>query len=181
MVSQLLNSCPSGFSTPKYYRMATTGMAEISWRTERAEHSLLAWAFVISLALHLGVYGTYEAGKRFGWWQNWHWPAWLQSAKTLADLLKKKDTQAQPKPQPEVSLVFVDVSPAQATPEPPKESKYYSDKNSRAANPDPETDTTAPKIEGKQTEMVKTEDVPRSKAFPLQPAIPAKPAEELQE
>ena len=159
-------------------------MAEISWRTEEAEHKLLAWAFTISLALHLAVYGSYEAGKKFGWWDNVHLPAWMHSAKMLADLLKKKDAvKPEPKPQPEVALVFVDVSPAQATPEAPKESKYYSDKNSQAANPEPapQIDTATPKIDGKQSDMVKTEDIPRNKTFPLQPALPATPAQEPQE
>jgi hypothetical protein len=35
-----------------------------------------------------------------------------------------------------------------------------------------------PKIEGKQTQVVKAEDVPRTKAFPLQPAVPAEPLSE---
>ena len=162
--------------------MADTGVAEISWRTERAEHSLLAWAFIISLALHLTVYGTYEAGKKFGWWNHVHLPAWVRSSKMLAHLIKKPDpAKQQPKPEPEVSLVFVDVSPTVATPEAPKESKYYSDKNSQAANPEPDADKNAPRIEGKQTQMVKTEDIQRSKAFPLQPTVPATPAPEAQE
>jgi outer membrane biosynthesis protein TonB len=164
--------------------MANTGMAEISWRSEQAEHKLLAWAFAISLALHLAVYGSYEAGRRFGWWSNLHLPAWMHSAKMLAELVKKKEAaKPEPQPQPEVALVFVDVNPAQSTPEPPKESKYYSDKNSQAANPEPapQVDTPTPKIDGKQTEMIKTEDIQRSKTFPLQPALPAKPAEQAQE
>lgn len=159
-------------------------MRELSWRDDQAEFRLLAWAFTISLALHLGVYGTFEAGKKLGWWSNLHLPAWMHSAKMLADLVRKKEAaKPEPKPPPEVSLVFVDVSPAQATPEPPKESKYYSDKNSRAANPepDPQIDTVTPKIDGKQTEMIKTEDIARNKSFPLQPALPAKPAEQAQE
>jgi outer membrane biosynthesis protein TonB len=42
-------------------------------------------------------------------------------------------------------------------------------------------DTATPKIDGKQTQVVKTEDVPRARAFPLQPALPAPPAKEPQE
>src|SRR5262245_5018966 len=139
--------------------MADTGVAEISWRAERAEHSLLAWAFVLSLALHLTVYGTYEVGKKLGWWDNMHLPAWVRSSKMLNHLIKKPDpAKQQPKTEPEVSLVFVDVNPAVATPEPPKETKYYSDKSSKAANPEPDADKDAPRIDGKQTQMLKTED-----------------------
>jgi hypothetical protein len=74
--------------------------------------------------------------------------------------------------------VFVDVNPARASAEQPKEAKYYSDKNSIAANPDADKDTGIPKITGTQTQVVKTEDVPRTKAFPLQPAPRVEPAEE---
>ena len=68
--------------------------------------------------------------------------------------------------------MFVNVSPAQATAEPPKDAKFYSDKNSRAANPDADKITDIPKIDGKQTEFVKTEDIPRKKFTPLQPSPP---------
>jgi outer membrane biosynthesis protein TonB len=76
--------------------------------------------------------------------------------------------------------MFVNVSPAQATPEPPKDAKYYSDKNSRAANPSADKITETPKIDGKHPELVKTEDVPRSKFTPLQPTAPPQPPKETQ-
>jgi outer membrane biosynthesis protein TonB len=79
--------------------------------------------------------------------------------------------------------MFLDVSPAQAVAEAPKDAKFYSDKNSRAANPDVSLDTTVPKLDGKQTQVVRTEDIPREKFVPLQPSppaprAPAKPPEE---
>ncbi len=152
---------------------------ESSFRLERAESSRLAWAFGISLALHLLVMGTFETGRRLGWWQADHWPAWLRSAARLAEVLKKPPTEV-PRQQ-EVPLMFVDVSPAQAVVEPPKDAKYYSDKNSKAANPDADKDTETPRINGKQTEIVKTEDVPREKFMPLQPSRPAEPTPKAQE
>jgi hypothetical protein len=77
--------------------------------------------------------------------------------------------------------MFVDVSPSVAAPEPPKQTPYYSDKNSVAANPDADKDSDVPKITGQQKEVVRTEDVPRTKAFPLQPTpAPATPAREEQ-
>src|SRR5438093_903236 len=115
--------------------MAVAGMPYWSPRIARVESSRLAWAFVISLTLHLLAGGGYYAGKKFGWWQSLHWPAWARSAKMLTEILKKKE-ELPPPPASEIPLVFVDVSPAQATVEPPKEAKYYSDKNSRAANPE---------------------------------------------
>ena len=130
--------------------------------------------------MHVAVFGGYQTGKEYGWWQNWHWPAWVRSARLLTELMKKKENPPQPRVV-EVPLMFVDVSPAQATVEPPKTAKYYSDKNSVAANPEPVKDTDTPKITGKQTQVVRTEDVPRTKAFPLQPALPAQPAKVVQE
>jgi len=161
--------------------MASAQMPQLSGRAQRNELSRLAWAFIFSIALHTTVYTAYVGGKKIGLWEHLHLPHWLQSMKMLTELLQKKEGTKQPPPPAELPLVFVDVSPAQAVTEPPKESKFYSDKNSRAANPEPSADTTVPKIEGKQTDMVKTEDVPRSKAFPLQPAKPAEKAPEQQE
>jgi outer membrane biosynthesis protein TonB len=78
-------------------------------------------------------------------------------------------------------LMFVNVSPAQAVAEPPKDAKFYSDKNSRAANPEPDDLTEVPKIDGKQTEVVKTEDISRQKFTPLQPSPPPpQPPQEAQ-
>ncbi len=72
--------------------------------------------------------------------------------------------------------MFVNVNPAVATAEAPKDATFYSDKNSKAANPEADKETNVPKITGKQTDVVKTEDVPRQKEFvPLQPARPPQP------
>jgi outer membrane biosynthesis protein TonB len=68
----------------------------------------------------------------------------------------------------------VDVSDASA--EPPKEAKYYSDKNSRAANPESDKDSNLPKLTGTQKEVPKTQDVPRPVKAP--PAPPAQPQKE---
>jgi outer membrane biosynthesis protein TonB len=74
-------------------------------------------------------------------------------------------------------LVFVDVSASQAVPEPPKDAKYYSDKNSIAANKTADKVTDVPKIDGSQTRVVKNADVPVEKFVPLQPSPPS-PAKE---
>src|SRR6516165_7038255 len=148
--------------------MAVATVPHVLSRESRAESSRLAWAFVISIMLHLAVGGCYYAGKKFGWWQNVHWPAWLQSAKMLTEVLKKKE-EAQPPVNQELPLMFVDVNPAAAVVEPPKNAKYYSDKNSKAANPEATLDTNVPKVDGKQTHVVATETVPKEKFLPLQP------------
>jgi hypothetical protein len=149
-------------------------------RPEQAEISRLSWAFAISLAFHLLVFGGYYTGNKHHVWQNLHWPTWLQPPKMLTELIKKQT----PQPlllQRDVPLVFVNVSPAQASVEPPKDAKYYSDKNSRAANPEADKITNTPKINGKQTEIVKTEDISREKFTPLQPSRAAPQPQEAQQ
>jgi outer membrane biosynthesis protein TonB len=157
--------------------MAIARMSRGSIRTEQAEVSRLAWAFAISLAFHLLVYGSYHTGKKYHLWQNLHLPAWVHAPKFLTELLKPK-LSPPPLRRQDVPLMFVNVSPAQATPEPPKDAKYYSDKNSRAANPDADKITDTPKIDGKHPELVKTEDVPRVKFTPLAPSPPPEPPKE---
>ena len=158
-------------------------MPESSLRWERAESTRLAWAFVVSLACHLLAYGGYEAGRRLHIWQRVQWPAWMVAPRMLTELFIKPQTAREreqlEKQRQEQSphLMFVDVSPAQATPEPPKKADYYSARNSVAANPDATIQSLIPKIDGKQTEVPKTEDVPREKAFPLRPSPPAAPVQ----
>jgi hypothetical protein len=153
-------------------------MLRWSGRSEQAEVSRLAWAFAISLAFHLLVYGGYHTGQKYHVWQRFHLPAWVHAPKILTDLIKKQPPPPLQRQDP--PLMFVNVSPAQATAEAPKTAKYYSDKNSRAANPEADKITETPKITGKQTEIVKTEDIPREKFTPLQPSRLSQPPKEVQ-
>jgi len=130
--------------------MANAGMQNWSLRLERAETSRLAWAFALSLLLHLLIFGTYQAGKKMDLWQRLHWPTWLQSPRMLTEILKQKEAVALQPPPTQVPLMFVDVSPAQAVAEPPKNPKGYSDRNSVAANPEATKITDMPKIDGKR-------------------------------
>jgi outer membrane biosynthesis protein TonB len=163
--------------------MSVASISPGSLRQERVESTRLAWAFVISLVLHLLFFGGYETGRKFHWWENAHWPAWLSPLKKLADALKKKDPlqAAQPSQPKEPPLLFVDVNPVNASPEPPKNATHYSSFNSLAANPGIDKDSNLPKIDGAQTHEVKTEDVPRTQPVPLQPAPVAPPVEKPQE
>jgi hypothetical protein len=174
-------------------------MPEPSLRWERAESTRLAWAFVLSVALHLLALSGYEAGRRLHLWQRVQWPAWMVAPRMLSQLFIKPPTARQREQlekrrqeqerREQMPLVFVDVSPDQATPEPPEKANYYSSKHSLAANPEATIRSTIPKIDGTQTLMPKTEDVPRQKpAFPLlpaprpapsPPAAPAQPKPEL--
>jgi len=124
--------------------------------------------------------GTYYEGNKLGWWRKIHLPAWLQKARMLTEVLKKKE-DIKPLPSPEIPLMFIDVSPAQVAVEPPKDAKYYSDKNSRAANVEPNKEADVPNITGKQMQVPATVDVPKEKFLPLQPTPPAPPAPQRQE
>ena len=69
-------------------------------------------------------------------------------------------------------MMFVDVSALQSVTEVPKETKFYSDKNAVAANPELNLDANLPKLDGKQEQVVKTEDAPRKKFDQLMPDLP---------
>ncbi len=141
---------------------------EDSLRVGRLEMRRLAWALALSLALHLSGFGTYELGRHSSLWQKFHLPAWLQKVMLV---MAPKEPKTPP-PDLEPPLMFVDVNPQVAVAQAPKNAKFYSDKNSQAANPDADKDTGIPKITGKQTDIVKAEDVSRSPFDKLQPAVP---------
>jgi hypothetical protein len=150
---------------------------EGSLRLDRLEISRLLWALAISLAIHLLCYGTYELGRVTGLWQRLNLPVWLHKTTPLARTAK----ESKPPVLRDVPLVFVDVNPQLATPDAPKDAKYYSDKNSKATNPDADKETDVPKITGHQEEVTKTEDVKRSQFDKLQPAFPVAKQERPQE
>ena len=151
--------------------MTPSRVHEGSLRLDQVELSRLAWAFGISLAIHLLCFGTYELGKKLNVWQAMHLPAWLQRARILASAPREK---AKPPVPQEAPLVFIDVNPEAATAVAPKNARFYSNKNSEAANPNADKDTDIPQITGNQTEMAKTEDVHRSQFDKLQPAFSAR-------
>src|SRR5258708_7617069 len=136
-----------------------------SLRPSRHEMSRLTVALLISLCLHLGTWAGYQAGKKFGWWEHFHLPAWLHRHNQPVEGGKKGQ-----EPPP---LVFVDVT--HADPEPPKKTPNYSNKNSQAANPDATVDTGQPKLDGKQKNVPKTEATPLVQK--LQPTPPPSPPE----
>src|SRR5687767_4781206 len=146
-------------------------------RTLMVRHPL-ASAFAISLVLHLCFFGVWKTGQHLGWWQ--HQATWLLNwhKKKLArqrPFLKIPDVASAR--QPEVRLTFVEVDPSSAVAEPPKDARFYATKNTKATNPDEALMPDIPKIEGTQNKMIRLEDVPKPKPFPLQPAIEPVPAE----
>jgi len=147
-----------------------------SIRYTRAESRRVTWALVVSLLVHLLGWGGYELGKREDWWRLTRWPTWTQR---LVQKMEPPPPALHP-PPPEMALSFVNVS--QPSPDAPKQARYYSDKNSRAANRKQLREENQPDIEGHQSDAPMTEDVTRPVLTKNQPAPKpvAKPSQELQ-
>ena len=148
-----------------------------SLRFGRLETRRLIIALVLSLLVHLIGWGGYEYGKKTGFWDRLHalLVRYMPPPKHNPALEAKKKEQEQQQP-----TIFVEVS--QPDEAPTKETIYYSSQNSRAANPEASKDVNQPKIDGKQEEIVKTEDVPKvSKLHPSPTQPPSPPTQKKEE
>ncbi|HSY73890.1 MAG TPA: hypothetical protein VK810_00325 [Dongiaceae bacterium] len=139
--------------------MAGIGKKFDSLRLNRLETERLALVLALSLAVHLLAWGGYEIGREFNFWQRLNY--FHRATKMIPP----------PAQIAEEPLTFVNVD--QPSTEAPQNAKYYSDKNSRAANPDPNLDADIPQINGRQADVPKTEDAPRKQFSELQPSPPA--------
>jgi hypothetical protein len=138
------------------------------WRDLMNRQPLVA-AFCISLMIHATLFGTWRLGKHLHWWD--HQATWLLNlTKKRVVKVSAKQLQALQQRQREIQLTFIEVDPASATPEPPKDAKFYGVANAKAANPDVTVETEKPKADGNRTEIPRTETVLRPQ--PLQPSIP---------
>jgi len=147
--------------------MAETANRLESLQFNRRETGRLGLALALSLVAHLLVWGTYEAAREFDVWRWLPRLAWLQPAPKLP-----------PVQTPEQPLEFVMVE--HPSTEAPDKAIYYGAQNSRAANPDASRDINVPKLNGTQTEVPKTETVPKPDFNKLQPApkpMDSKPAQ----
>ena len=124
-------------------------------------------ALALSLALHLLLFGTLELTR----YLRLQLPEWLKS---VLDLSRQASQEKKPAADQEPpTLTFVEVDPAQATPEPPKDTKNYSAFNSLAANPDVSLEGDKPKLDGTQDKVPKVEDALRP--TPPEPLTELKP------
>ncbi|HEY0551247.1 MAG TPA: hypothetical protein VGF13_16705 [Verrucomicrobiae bacterium] len=141
---------------------------QTNWRQESA-NTRMAVALAISLVVHALIYTGWQVAPQAA--------AFLKNLgaailpRKLVALPPKPKMEEPPPPKREVAMTFVEVDPAHATPEPPKETKNYSTANSIAANPIPK-EAEVPKIEGSQTHVVRTMDVPKPQPKPLEPKPP---------
>jgi hypothetical protein len=168
----LKESCRTSFPAANLQGMAGIGKNFDSLRLNRFENERLILALLISLALHLAGFGGYELDRYFGWSQRLHW--WHHAAKVKTELLPPLAQNSEPQ-------IFVEVNPDQAATEAPQNAKYYSSKNSRAANPDADRDADTPKLSGKQTDVPMTEDVSHPQFSKSQSDVNPQQAEEQQE
>jgi hypothetical protein len=166
------DSCPVRIPAASLLEMTGAVEKVDSVRLNRFELKRLTWAIALSLALHFLAWGGYEWGKKTGLWQRLHWPVRHQLVQKKPPTLVVQETDPN---------IFLDVDPDQVSPDAPKDAKYYSSKNSRAANPDADKDLNQPKLTGKQTDVPKTKDVPRTpNAKPQPPAPQPQPQKETQ-
>jgi hypothetical protein len=154
-----------------------------SLRFSRADAARLVAALLLSAFLHLTIWGTYQVFNRLDLWSRLHLPAWLHHANPVQVAQKPKAKLATEKTENEEPTIFVDVSQADA--DTPTKTKYYSDRSSRAANPEV-ANANAPKINGTQRDVPKTESATRpvkatrpaaAQATPENPAPAAQPAQ----
>jgi len=132
---------------------------------------MLLRALLLSLLLHFLFFGLWKVGQTQGWWNNLALPRWMQLvSKALVPVVPKKLFL----PPPATPTMFVQTDPELASPQPPKEAKFYGANNTLAANKEIQTPSTVPNIEGRQDKVVKTTDNAPRKAVPLQPT-PAPP------
>jgi hypothetical protein len=154
----------------------------IRWQFERridTTNKRLAVALAVSLIIHALGYVTWTVGS----------PAIAIIKSVVTSVLPKSLSQlrpplkpAEPRAKRDVPLVFVEVDPALAAIEPPKETRNYSTHNSLAANEQPNK-ADAPKIDGKQQHVLRVTDNLKPEPKPLQPAPPPpekKPTEALE-
>lgn len=138
--------------------------------------TVLLLALVISVCLHAVLYGTWKAGQHWGWWDALNWKPRVRSARNATENQSSFDQSRALPP-----MMFVDINPMTENVEPEKDTPYYSDRASRAANPLTERQEDVPLFTGTQQEMVRTHDVIPTKAVPLEPAAPKPQPEPLPE
>jgi outer membrane biosynthesis protein TonB len=148
-------------------------MVQAQYFSEKTDAGqLLLRALIISLLIHLAVFGT----LRWGHALNIRLPAWMHLPPKLFMSTSARNIFLSRKPPSQPSqLNFVDVDPALAEAVPPKTPKFYSANNSVAANPVPKNELI-PEIRGRQDKVIKTTEDTRLKPQPLQPSPPKQSA-----
>jgi hypothetical protein len=156
-------------------------MAVAQSRSADAAGRLLRTAVIVSLVIHLAAYGGWKWGQTQAWWKTAGLPAWLEILphKPGFPLLVRQFANVQQPKQPP-PLLYVDVDPALAAPQPPPNPKYYSVEDTVASNPEKKVPSDKPDIKGVQDKVMQT--VPNGvRSAPLQPSPPVQPKTETAE
>jgi hypothetical protein len=159
-----------------------TAADNLAWR-RWVEKNPLVVAVLLSVVIHLMLLGSWRLAKRLGLWD--HHSAWLvKLSQRLASTKPRIRFPLQPKPpapspqNQEIPLTFLEVDPSTAVNVAPENAKYYSTRNTLAANPEPEAKET-PQIDGKQNQVVRVMENEKPKPFPLQPSPTPEPDPEI--
>ncbi|MEO7296959.1 MAG: hypothetical protein ABI042_00120, partial [Verrucomicrobiota bacterium] len=144
--------------------------------TTLRENPLLL-AAMISLAIHLVLFGSWKLNQRFGWVKNISMPRWLQRATRNAPQKAAPPIESRIR---EVPLLFVDVDPLASVKQPPKETKFYGAANSEASSKKTAA-VELPDVQGQQDKVIKTTDNSVAKPQPLQPAPVSDKVEETEQ
>jgi outer membrane biosynthesis protein TonB len=130
-------------------------------------------ALAISVLLHLLFFSLWREGQAQGWWLNLTMPRWMQVvSKAMMPVPSKIPAQEVPS---QTQLTFVEVDPALATPEPPKNALFQGAKNTLAANREIKTPSAMPNIDGTQEHILKTTESAQPKPVAATPAPPPVP------
>ncbi len=138
----------------------------------------LAAAFLISLLAHSAFFGILQIGSQLNWWDSSPFSMFHKVRLTPEEVarLEANERRAEEEREKEQQeLIFVQVTaPTEA---PPESTPFYSSDSSRASNPDPGREKQT-RLDGKQTKILRTEDVPRSlTGTPLSPRVQPQPPE----
>lgn len=133
--------------------------------------SPLVIALLVSLALHFYVFFVAWLVPQLA---HWKWtPAWLKPLVAAAPAAPKVKPAKPIEPvEVEIPLQFIEVDPALASPDAPKQARFTSTANTLAANPNPtKVNKPDPRIDGKREDTLKTFDTTRP-SQPAQPVVP---------
>lgn len=131
-------------------------------------------ALLVSLALHLYVFFVawlVPGLMRRGWIPDWLKPV---IAAVAPAVLAKDPAKARPVPPSdiEIPLQFIEVDPALAATEPPKDAQFMSTANTVLANPVPSTEAKSePRIDGRREDTLKTFETVRPTKV-VEPVVP---------
>jgi hypothetical protein len=150
------------------------GVTGAEFHDQSLPEKLILRALILSLVIHCLAFFVYKMGESEGWWTHWRMPRWMQIvSRVLAPDIPKKVATVPPRLVP---LTFVEVDPAKALQDSPKNPKFEGAHNTVAANPEIVKPADVPDIKGKQTKYLKTVENAKPKTVAAQPTPPPQPA-----